>query len=234
MRILGKIKTAAAILAVAVCTITGETTADAVAPINSEYESYSIANYVAMHNSELSYSEAKVISDGITYYSAMYGVDPLLMTALIQTESNFNQNSISSAGAIGIGQIMPDTAISLGVNPYDMMQNIQGACSYISTALKNFGSWPSPTEAALAAYNAGGNAVIKYGGIPPYSETQAYVAKIKNRYKLLQGMINNVTVVDEIRWSGDLTYSEGFNNDGYIEYVEQDIPKVQILDAADF
>ena len=186
-----------------------------------------------MQNNSLSYDEAKAISDGITYYSAMYGVDPLLITALFQTESNFNQGSVSPVGAIGIGQIMPDTAVSLGVNPYDTMQNIQGACSYLSNGLRTFAGYPSPTEAALAAYNAGGNAVVKYGGIPPYAETQNYVAKILSRYGRLQNIINNVTVVDEIHSSGYSAYSEGIS-DGYIEYVEQDPPSVQILDASDF
>ena len=187
-----------------------------------------------MQNGRLSFEEAKAIADGITYYSAMYGVDPLLMTALFHTESTCDQNDISPAGAIGIGQIMPETAVALGVNPYDTMQNIQGACSYISTSLKTFSNWPSPVEASLAAYNAGTNAVVKYGGVPPYSETQNYVARIRARYIYLQSLINNVTVVDEISSNGYTAYSEGFSDNGYVEYVEQDLPEVQILDAADF
>lgn len=218
-------------MAVVACSVTGTPTEAAMSP---EEASYSIANYVAMQNNSLSYEEAKAISDGITYYSAMYGVDPLLMTALFQTESNFNQSSVSSAGAIGIGQIMPGTAVSLGVNPYDTMQNIQGACSYISTVLKNFSNWPSPVDAALAAYNAGSNAVITYGGVPPYAETQNYVVTIRDRYNYLRSMIDNVVVVDEVASRGFPAYqSEGFGN-GYIEYVEQDLPQSEVLDAEDF
>ena len=163
----------------------------------------------------------------------MYGVDPLLMTALFHTESNFNQDSISGAGAIGIGQIMPGTAVSLGVNPYDTMQNIQGACSYMSTALKNFADWPYPTEAALAAYNAGSNAVIQYGGVPPYAETQNYVARIRDRYNSLRGAIDGpATVIDSTSSMGP-SYAVNNGVANYVEYVEQDYPTGDILDAED-
>ncbi len=125
------------------------------------------------------------ISHCILYYSNQYGVDPLLVSAMIKAESRFNQASISSVGAIGLAQLMPDTAEAVGVNPYDEVQNVEGGCSYLATQIKNFANEAYPAELALAAYNAGPNAVHKYGGIPPYAETQNYVETIRQEYFLL-------------------------------------------------
>lgn len=141
-----------------------------------------IQDHILNDNSNLSREEANYLSQAVIYYSYNYGVDPLVVTSLISTESHFHQSSISSAGAIGLGQIMPDTAVALGVNPYDEKENIEGACSYLSTQIKNFSYSPTPVEFALAAYNAGPQAVKNYGGIPPYQETQNYVVKVKNTY----------------------------------------------------
>ena len=216
---------------IAACSFTGISEA----AVPSEYTSAAIANYIVIRNTSLSYSDAKYLADGITYYSGMYGVDPLLMTALFETESTFNTNSVSPAGAIGIGQIMPDTAVALGVNPYDTMQNIQGACSYIHTALQTFSNWMYPTEAAVAAYNAGTKAVIDSGGVPPYYETQNYVEKIKSRYMNLQNMFGGETVTFGGNSWQDYSYVEsGDETADYVEYVEKDPPGMMILDAEDY
>ena len=207
------------------------------ATMTSQETSASIANYIAIRNNNISYDEAKNISDGITYYSAMYGVDPLLMTALFETESNFNQSAISSTGAIGIGQIMPDTAVLLGVNPYDTMQNIQGACSYMSTALQTFSNWQEPAVMALAAYNAGTQAVIDFNGVPPFPETQNYVVQIRNRYWNLRNLFGDQTIEgisSETDSMGEEYIISGDSGDGYIEYVEQDTPVGEVLDEEDY
>ena len=207
------------------------------ATMTSQETSASIANYIAIRNNNISYDEAKNISDGITYYSAMYGVDPLLMTALFETESNFNQSDISSTGAIGIGQIMPDTAVLLGVNPYDTMQNIQGACSYMSTALQTFSNWQEPAVMALAAYNAGTQAVIDYNGVPPFLETQNYVVQIRNRYWNLRNLFGDQTIEgisSETDSMGEESIISGDSGDSYIEYVEQDTPVGEVLDEEDY
>ena len=103
------------------------------------------------------------------------GIDPALVRAVAIAESDMNQNEISPVGAIGVMQLMPETAAALGVNPYDERQNIQGGANYLRQMLDKFnGNVPH----ALAAYNAGPGAVQKYGGVPPYKETQNYVGRI--------------------------------------------------------
>lgn len=107
------------------------------------------------------------------------GVDPALALAQAEAESNFNQNARSQTGAIGVFQLMPDTAKGLGVNPYDLDQNIQGGVKYLKQQLKKYNG---DVNKALAAYNAGPSNVDKYGGVPPFKETQNYVAKINKNY----------------------------------------------------
>jgi len=106
-----------------------------------------------------------------------YGIPPDLFLAQINQESGWNPNVVSSAGAIGLGQLMPGTARDLGVDPNDPYQNLEGAARYLSQQYKTFGDW----DTALAAYNAGPGNVRKYGGIPPFKETQNYVKSITGR-----------------------------------------------------
>jgi cell wall-associated NlpC family hydrolase len=104
------------------------------------------------------------------------GVDPNLFMSLIAHESGWNPSIVSPVGAVGLGQLMPATAQSLGVSdPTDPVQNLRGAAHYLKQQLTAFGGSP---KLALAAYNAGPAAVRKYGGIPPYAETQHYVQSV--------------------------------------------------------
>lgn len=112
----------------------------------------------------------------ITAAATKYGIDPALLKGLIRQESNFNPSARSGAGAQGLTQLMPGTAATLGVtDPTDPAQAIDGGAKYLKAQLDRFGGDPSK---ALAAYNAGPGAVAKYGGVPPYAETQNYVAKV--------------------------------------------------------
>lgn len=111
------------------------------------------------------------------------GVDPTLLAALVWAESGFRADAGSGAGAIGLTQLMPGTARGLGVDPHDPLQNLRGGARYLAQQLDRFGS-PS---LALAAYNAGPGAVAKHGGIPPYSETRAYVPRVLGYQQQLKG-----------------------------------------------
>jgi len=94
-----------------------------------------------------------------------------LFLRLVQQESGWNPSARSHKGALGLAQLMPQTARSLGVDPYDVRQNLEGGARYLRTQYDTFGDW----RLALAAYNAGPGAVQKYNGVPPYRETQNYV-----------------------------------------------------------
>lgn len=111
----------------------------------------------------------------LAYQTAQkYGIDPDLFVRQIQAESAFRPDAVSSAGAIGLGQLMPATARELGVDPTDPVQNLEGAAKYMKQQLDRFGD----PALALAAYNAGPSRVAKANGIPNITETQNYVAKI--------------------------------------------------------
>jgi soluble lytic murein transglycosylase-like protein len=115
------------------------------------------------------------------------GIDPSLLKGLVAQESGFNPNARSGAGAVGLTQLMPGTAAGLGVtNPLDPVQSLNGGAKYLRQQLDRFGGDP---RLALAAYNAGPGAVQKYGGVPPYAETQNYVDSVMAKAAAYGGAI---------------------------------------------
>lgn len=120
------------------------------------------------------------LSSLITNAARKYQVDPKLVSAVAEVESGGRQEATSAAGAVGVMQLMPDTAASLGVNPYDKRENVEGGAKYLKEMLDLFGG---DVKKAVAAYNAGPAAVKNYGGVPPYKETQNYVNKVLDIYR---------------------------------------------------
>ena len=103
-----------------------------------------------------------------------HGIPEDLFLRLVQQESGWDRDAVSHAGAIGLAQLMPDTAARLGVDPHDANENLDGGARYLAQQFRRFGNW----RLALAAYNAGPEAVATHDGVPPYAETQEYVRAI--------------------------------------------------------
>jgi len=120
--------------------------------------------------------------DGLIRRAAQkHELDPALLTAVVRAESGFDQNALSSAGAMGLMQLMPETARSLGVrDPYDPGQNIEGGATLLRSMIDRYSG---RLDLALAAYNAGPGAVDDYNGVPPYAETRRYVDSILADYR---------------------------------------------------
>lgn len=111
--------------------------------------------------------------DAVLAAAARYDLSPALIDAVARSESGYDAKAVSPAGAIGVMQLMPATARSLGVDPTDPTQNIMGGAAHLRAQLDRF---DGAVDLALAAYNAGGGRVARYGGVPPFKETRAYVA----------------------------------------------------------
>jgi soluble lytic murein transglycosylase-like protein len=118
-------------------------------------------------------------------------LDANMLVAIVTVESRWHTKAVSRAGAIGLGQLMPGTAMMLGVDPRNPGQNLSGAARYLRGLMERFGS--NHYDLVLAAYNAGPEAVESYGGIPPYDETQHYVVKVMSAWHNLDEMVHAPT-----------------------------------------
>ena len=150
--------------------------------------------FIGRRNMRLSAAQVAQITLHLLNFADRYNVDPRLVVAMIIAESDFDPSSTSRTGAKGLGQLMPGTARDLGVNnAYDIVQNLGGSINYLRSRLDMFagssqrdGAYSFDQVAlAMAAYNAGENAVKKYRGVPPYRETQAYVKRVTSLYQQL-------------------------------------------------
>ena len=140
--------------------------------------------HIRSQNKKLNDYQIQYIYNNVIEKSQKYNVDPTLVFAVMDQESDYNHNEISNTGAIGIMQLMPLTAKELGVNPRRVEENIDGGIRYLRQQLDKYNG-KYKVHYALASYNAGAGSVKKYGGIPPYTETQNYVRKILENYNKL-------------------------------------------------
>jgi soluble lytic murein transglycosylase-like protein len=136
--------------------------------------------WIGRINSKLTGDQLELIVRSVLYYSALYGVDHRLAFAMIKCESDFDPRCVSHSGATGLCQLMPGTARGLGVDPWDIEQNISGGIRYLAEQLKAYAGRSNYEQfaLALASYNAGPNAVKRAGGIPNIPETIRYVKKV--------------------------------------------------------
>jgi soluble lytic murein transglycosylase-like protein len=127
--------------------------------------------------------ESRDLARRVLVNAVRWRIDANMLVAVVSVESRWHTHALSSAGAIGLGQLMPGTAARLGVNPRNAGENISGAARYLSGLMRRFGA--DHYSLVFAAYNAGPKAVAQYGGIPPYYETQHYVVKVLDTWRHL-------------------------------------------------
>jgi hypothetical protein len=137
-------------------------------------------------NPSLSQSFSQDMAAHVLLMASYYSLDPRLLVAIIGVESSWKSGAVSHAGALGLGQLMPETAQGLGVLPADAYENLDGTARYLRRMIQQSGTNPDRYARALASYNAGPAAVTRYGGIPPFSETRSYVSKVLGLWHDLQ------------------------------------------------
>ena len=127
-------------------------------------------------------AEDRTIVELVDELAAEFGLHPALIHSVIAAESNYQADAVSHKGAIGLMQLMPETADELEVDPYEPSQNVLGGVKYLREMLERYRGKPDQLLRALAAYNAGPGAVDRYDGPPPYAETQDYIVKVIRRF----------------------------------------------------
>jgi len=156
------------------------------APESSRVQAYK--DLIASYNPDLPPQDLETVTRGVLMYSGYYGIQPALAVALFACESGFHPKAVSSAGAQGLGQLMPGTAAGLGVmDSFHPLQNVEASLRLLRGHLSKFTDKEPAQQLslALACYNAGSATVEKYGGVPPYSETINYITKVSRLFAQL-------------------------------------------------
>jgi soluble lytic murein transglycosylase-like protein len=153
------------------------------APLKSGQLSATVRS-IMRTNPRLSALDALALADRTLRAARAHGIDPGFLAATLLQESAYDPNAVSWAGAVGIGQFMVATADGYGIDPFDPGAAIEATATLLAAYVARYRGWPGtdPYALALAAYNAGSGAVAKYGGVPPYAETIAYIADIRERW----------------------------------------------------
>jgi Transglycosylase SLT domain len=186
---------AAGALAVLLSTAASPASAASTTITTSHLAAY--ARVLSQFNPNLSMWESRALADRVRVESLFYRLDPRLLVALVATESSWHPYAVSPVGARGLGQLMPGTAAGLGVDPFSPHANLNGTARYLRGLLDRYAAYPQAQRyrLALAGYNAGPGSVERFGGIPPYSETQAYVRNVMALYDRLSLSLS--THIDE-------------------------------------
>jgi len=147
------------------------------------------ASYVAVLraiNPKLPVERARAYARSVMADAWRTHLDPRFIMSIVTVESRWRSNAVSRVGARGLGQLMPHTAATLGVNAWNPSDNLRGTSRYLSTLMNHFAGRKNGIELAIAGYNAGARAVERFGGIPPYAETQNYVVRVLDVWKELK------------------------------------------------
>ncbi|HEV7178957.1 MAG TPA: lytic transglycosylase domain-containing protein [Candidatus Baltobacteraceae bacterium] len=148
------------------------------------------ATVLRHYNPQLPDWQSKDLARHLLTTAEHWKIDANMLAAIVTVESSWHTHALSSAGAIGLGQLMPGTAATLGVNPRDPASNLAGAAQYLRGLMQTFSTHPNRYALVFAAYNAGPKAVKEFGGIPPFEETQRYVVKVLSTWHHLQASIH--------------------------------------------
>jgi hypothetical protein len=140
-------------------------------------------------NPKLPLEKARAYARSVMANAWRLHLDPRFIMSIVTVESNWHANALSRSGARGLGQLMPATARSLGVNAWSASENLRGTSAYLKSLMDHFARRPNGVTLAIAGYNAGPRAVERFGGIPPYAETQHYVVKVLRVWSQLNGRV---------------------------------------------
>lgn len=141
-------------------------------------------------NPRLQQGQSRDLARHVLVNAARWNLDANLLVALVTVESRWRPAARSRVGALGLGQLMPGTARTLGVNPHNATQNLAGCAHYLSAMIAKYGNKPDQFQLAFAAYNAGPKAVARYHGIPPFSETQHYVVRVMRMWRHFTAIVH--------------------------------------------
>ena len=160
----------------------------ACAPARAETTS-DYARIIHEFNPKMQHHQTEKLAGEVIRDAQRTHIDARLLMALVTVESRWRQSAISSAGARGLGQLMPHTAHVLGVDPRDSRQNLQGASTYLARMIRQFGAQGQRLHLAIAAYNAGPHAIKRAGGIPNNGETPTYVRRVISVWHALRDRV---------------------------------------------
>lgn len=167
------------------------------------------ANVLHTINPQLPRWQSRDLASRLLRNASRWRIDPNLLAGLVTVESRWHTHARSRVGAIGLGQLMPGTAAALHVDPRNAGQNLAGSARYLSGLLDRFSKRANRLALACAAYNAGPQAVVRYGGIPPFAETQHYVVRVMRAMHHIERTLQASPAIASAPAAPDVTYWAG-------------------------